>query len=144
MNKEMLKDINQLDQWILFGSRSKPPYFNHISSDWDVCASFTDANVQKMLSAGFTVKTPVNEDYTDELTKAICTKVYGSNPSDKLHVVLRTEYDLFVDVWNSITPIFYYTYLSKASYLYTRHTKESKKKVIRDCMNQLYLTARSR
>ena len=161
--EEILNDVYTLNSAVLFGSRSMAsrsgqkgfdPEFmigSQISeaTDWDFSAPYSEANHDALEAAGFTYYPTEQLAYADCLTVGVYIKRYI--PSWAIHrvedirtanVVLRTDHRLFVQVWNSIDPQFYYKYIWKRGPTYRNITTGEAKDTICGIMNQLFTTAR--
>ena len=126
--KEEIQLYVPLEVFTLAGSRSKLPAEQVFWSDWDFAAPLSEGNKQTLKNAGFE---EVNiENYRDDLT----THVYAKVVNDQMiQVALKTDYDLFLQVWNSITPEFFEKYIWKNS---------NPQVHIRSILNQLFRTAK--
>lgn len=122
-------------------------------TDWDFSQKYSDHTHSYLLSAGFTHYNK-NElaTYTDKLTIGIYSKEYFPKPDwsftsifstvPKVHVVLHSDEALFRQVWNRISPEFYYNYLWKRSPRFDCTDSMGERKLqIREIMNQLYEVA---
>jgi hypothetical protein len=163
---EMYYDLEPLKTYMMFGSRSmasrpsKERFDPAImigsqiddSTDWDFSAPYTQENHNILVNAGY-IHWPAEQlGYRDELTEGVYIKTYPhkfdmSNPViyngvPTANVVLRNDYALFRQAWNSIDPEFYYKYLWKRSPTYDHQELALTKETIRDIMNQLFQTAR--
>jgi hypothetical protein len=162
----MLNDIAKLGYAMLFGSRSMasrravegfdPQVMigSQITddTDWDFSASYNEANHDALIEAGFTYWPPEDLSYKDDLTTGVYIKTYPhkfdmNNPeifsgTPTANVVLRNDFYLFRQVWDSMDPKFYHDYVWKRSPNYEFQELGSTKEKIRDIMNQLFRTAR--
>lgn len=163
MTKEMLQDIKQLGYAKLFGSRSMANRSATTSfdpavmigsqitatTDWDYSQSYSEESHNYLTAAGFTCyRAEDMAHYADDLTVAVYVKEYlgddGFFPTHCVNVVLHSDEALFRQVWNSISPEFYYTHLWKRSPHYDGLDSTGEIKLcIKQVMNQLYATARS-
>jgi hypothetical protein len=163
---DMLADLNKLHIYMSFGSRSmaaRPARegFDPAvmigsqisdSTDWDFSAPYTQKNHEALISSGYAYCPAEQLGYRDELTEGVYIKTYPhkfdmSNPViysgvPTANVVLRNDYSLFCQVWNSIDPEFYYKHVWKRSPRYDFQEMSLTKETIRDIMNQLFRTAR--
>ena len=164
--KEMKLDISKLGYAMLFGSRSmasRPavegfdPYVMIGSqifdeTDWDFSAPYNEKNHEALIEAGFVYWPPDDLSYKDDLTTGVYIKVYPhkfdmTNPitytdAPVANVVLRNDFYLFRQVWDSMDPKFYHDYVWKRSPNYEFQELGLTKGKIRDIMNQLFRTAR--
>jgi hypothetical protein len=164
--KEMKSDISKLGYAMLFGSRSmasRPavegfdPYVMIGSqifdeTDWDFSAPYNEANHDALIDAGFAYWPPEDLSYKDDLTTGVYIKVYPhkfdmKNPmifsgTPTANVVLRNDFYVFRQVWESMDPKFYHDYVWKRSPNYAFDEMSLTKGKIRDIMNQLFRTAR--
>ena len=162
----MADDISKLGCAMLFGSRSMTsrPAAEGFDpavmigsqvtdeTDWDFSAPYNEANHEALIEAGFAYWPPEDLSYKDELTTGVYIKVYPhkfgmNNPeifcgTPTANVVLRNDYPLFCQVWNSMDPKFYHDYIWKRSPNYDEQELSLTKEAIRDIMNQLFRTAR--
>jgi hypothetical protein len=164
--KIVMDDIAKLDWAILFGSRSmasRPAVEGFDPSvmigsqitdetDWDFSAPYSEKNHEALIEAGFVYWPPEDLSYKDDLTTGVYIKqymhkfdmknpvIYSSVPV--ANVVLRNDFFLFHQVWNSIDPKFYHDYIWKRSPKYDLQELSLTKETIRDIMNQLFKTAR--
>lgn len=163
---QMLHDVDQLQTYMLFGSRSMAgrPAVEDFDpalaigsqitdeTDYDFSAPYSEQNHDILISSGFAHWAPEQLGYKDELTTGVYIKCYPhkfdmKNPDifsgiPTVNVVLRNDYHLFQQIWNSIDPKFYYTYLWKRSSTYDLEDMSLTKTTICDIMNQLFMTAR--
>ena len=163
---DMLADLNKLDIYMPFGSRSMTsrPAVEGFDpaimvgsqitgeTDWDFSAPYSESNHTALIEAGFMYWPPDDLSYKDSLTTGVYIKqymhkfdmknpvIYSSVPV--ANVVLRNDYPLFCQVWNSIDPQFYHDYVWKRSPNYDSQELSLTKGKIRDIMNQLFRTAR--
>jgi hypothetical protein len=163
---DMLADLNKLDIYMHFGSRSMAsrPAVEGFDpaimigsqitgeTDWDFSARYTESNHAALIKAGFVYWPPEDLSYKDSLTTGVYIKtymhkfdmknpvIYSSVPV--ANVVLRNDYPLFCQVWNSIDPQFYHDYVWKRSPNYDSQELSLTKGKIRDIMNQLFKTAK--
>jgi hypothetical protein len=113
-----------------------------VTTDWDIAAEFTDENIKILEKMGFVGTT--NLYHPDDLTQEIyCNRVKVPAGSGMPHlvevqVILRNNNRLFMDVWESVTPEFFYNNLWKRGPKYIRMKKDSAKSMIQQTMNQLY------
>lgn len=162
----MMNDISKLDNAMLFGSRSmasrpaKEGFDPAVmigaqidgNTDWDFSAPYSEKNHDALAAAGFAYWPPGALSYKDELTRGVYIKtyphkfdmfnpvIYDSVPT--ANVVLRSDYPLFVQTWDSIDPEFYYNHIWKRSPTYEFQERRLAKERIRDIMDQLFRTAR--
>jgi hypothetical protein len=162
----VMDDIAKLSSAVLFGSRSmasrpaKEGFDPAVmigaqindSTDWDFSAPYTQENHDILINAGY-IHWPAEQlGYRDELTEGVYIKTYPhkfdlSNPVvysgvPTANVVLRNDYPLFCQTWNSIDLEFYYKHLWKRSPNYDGQDLSFTKETIRDIMDQLFRTAR--
>lgn len=166
--KMIMDDIAKLDSAMLFGSRSMAsrPVVKGFdpaimigsqittSTDWDFSASYSKENHDSLIKAGFTFFEASMLSYKDDLTTGVYIKeykpkfnmrnlvAYCSDDVPVVNVVLRNDYALFSQVWNSIQPEFYYKHIWKRSPTYANQELGFTKETICDIMNQLFRTAR--
>jgi hypothetical protein len=170
MIPEIMKtDIKNLGYARLFGSRSmaaRPSVEGfdpsvmigsqiNDSTDWDFSQQYNDYTHSYLLSAGFThyAKDQIGP-YADDLTVGVYIKEYtpkfnmgnllayrlGDVP--KINVVLHSDELFFRQVWDRISPEFYYRYLWKRSPQYDHiDSIGERKQHIREIMNQLFAVA---
>lgn len=162
----VMNDIAKLDASMLFGSRSMAsrPAVEGFDpaimigtqitdeTDWDFSAPYTEKNHAALLEAGFVYWPPENLSYKDSLTTGVYIKTYihkfdKDNPviystAPVANVVLRNDYPLFCQVWESIDPEFYYKHIWKRSPTYDFQQLSLTKETIRNIMNQMFRTAR--
>lgn len=162
----MMTDISKLDNAMLFGSRSmasrpaKEGFDPAVmigaqidgDTDWDFSAPYSEKNHDALAAAGFAYWPPGALSYKDELTMGVYIKTYPhkfdiSNPviydsAPVVNVVLRNDYPLFVQTWDSIDPEFYYKHLWKRGPNYEFQERGLTKETIRNIMDQLFITAR--
>lgn len=162
----VMDDIAKLDSAVLFGSRSmasRPaveefdPAFmigSQITdeTDWDFSAPYSEKNHSALIESGFVYWPPEDLSYKDSLTTGVYIKqymhkfdvknpvIYSSAPV--ANVVLRNDFYIFRQVWDSIDPKFYYDHIWKRSPTYDHLNMSLTKEKIRDTMNQLFKTAR--
>lgn len=159
-------DISKLGYAMLFGSRSMasrravegfdPAIMigSQITdeTDWDFSAPYSEENHAALIEAGFTYWPPDDLSYKDSLTTGVYIKIYMhefdmDNPviystPPVANVVLRNDFYIFRQVWNSVDPKFYYDHIWKRSPTYDHLNLGFTKESIRDIMNQLFRTAR--
>ena len=164
--ESVMNDVAKLSSVVLFGSRSiasrpaKESFDPAImigaqindSTDWDFSAPYTQENHDILVNAGYMHWPGDQLGYKDELTEGVYIKTYPhkfdlSNPViydgvPTANVVLRNDYPLFCQVWNSIDPEFYYKYIWKRSPTYDDQDLSLTKGTIRDIMDQLFRTAK--
>lgn len=164
--ESVMNDIAKLSSAVLFGSRSmasrpaKESFDPSVmigdqivgTTDWDFTAPFTQENHDVLVKAGYMYWPGDQLGYKDELTEAVYIKTYPHkfDPSNPLtydgvptvNVVLRNDYPLFCQTWDSINPEFYYKHLWKRSPTYDLQDLSLTKGTIRDIMDQLFKTAR--
>jgi hypothetical protein len=162
----MLADLNKLHAYMPFGSRSiaaRPAQdgFDPAimigsqiddSTDWDFSAPYTQENHDALVNAGYMHWPAEQLGYRDELTEGVYIKTYPypfdmSNPIiysgvPTANVVLRNDFHLFRQVWESIDPKFYHNYIWKRSSRYNLQELSTTKETIRDILNQLFRSAR--
>ena len=163
---DMLADLNKLTTYMPFGSRSiaaRPavegfdPYVMIGSqifdeTDWDFSAPYSEKNQDALAAAGFAYWPPRALSYKDDLTMGVYIKTYiqefdTKNPmiytaAPVVNVVLRNDFYLFRQVWESMDPKFYHDYIWKRSPNYVYQEMSLTKGKIRDIMNQLFRTAK--
>jgi hypothetical protein len=162
----MLHDLDFTKTYMLFGSRSMAarPAFEGFDpsfvigaqitdeTDYDFSAPYSEQNHNILINSGFAYWPPEQLGYKDDLTTGVYVKCYPhkfdmKNPEifsgiPTVNVVLRTDYHLFRQTWNSIDPEFYYKYIWKRSPTYDFEEMSLTKTKIRDIMNQLFRTAK--
>jgi hypothetical protein len=121
-------------------------------TDWDFSAPYTEANHNALIKSNFTYCPPEYLSYKDDLTTGVYIKTYPHKfdirrleifrAAPTANVVLRNDYPLFCQVWNSIDAKFYHDFLWKRSPNYDYQELGLTKGNIRDTMNQLFKTAR--
>jgi hypothetical protein len=163
---DMLADLNRLHIYLPFGSRSmatRPAQegFDPAvmigsqiddSTDWDFTAPYSEKNHEALISSGYAYWPPEALSYKDDLTTGVYIKSYMhkfdmSNPIiysgvPTANVVLRNDYYIFRQVWESIDPEFYYKHIWKRSPRYDFQEMRLTKEMIRDILNQMFRTAR--
>ena len=163
---QMYKDLENLKTYMLFGSKSMAarPAVEGFDpaimigaqitdgTDYDFSAPYSEENHSILLDAGFTYWPPDRLGYKDDLTVGVYIKKYPhkfdiKNPKifsgvPTANVILRSDYPLFRQVWNSIDPEFYYKYIWKRSPTYDFEEMSLTKTKICDIMNQLFRTAK--
>ena len=163
---QMYKDLEPLQTYMLFGSRSmaaRPAVEDFDPSvmigaqitdatDYDFSAPYSEENHDTLISSGFAYWPPEQLGYKDDLTVGVYIKEYPHkfdiknlkifSDTPKVNVALRNDYYLFRQTWNSIDPQFYYNYLWKRSPNYDLEEMSLTKTKIRDIMNQLFRTAK--
>jgi hypothetical protein len=171
MNKDdipadMLADLNKLYTYMPFGSRSMASRPAHDGfdpafmigsqitdeTDWDFSAPYSEKNHEVLIGAGYVYFPPEHLSYKDDLTTGVYFKSYPHKFDMKnfeifsgiptANVVLRNDFYLFRQVWNSMDPKFYYDHIWKRSPTYDHLNLSFTKTTIRDIMNQLFRTAR--
>jgi hypothetical protein len=164
--KEMKSDISKLGYAMLFGSRSMAsrPAVEGFDpavmigsqitdeTDWDFSAPYSEKNQDALAAAGFAYWPPGALSYKDDLTMGVYIKTYiqefdTKNPgfytaAPVVNVVLRNDFYVFRQVWESMDPQFYHDYIWKRSPNYVYQEMSLTKGKIRDIMNQLFRTAR--
>lgn len=162
----VMNDISKIDSAILFGSRSmtsRPAVeeFDPVTmigsqitdeTDWDFSAPYSEKNHEALIQAGFTHYPPECLSYKDDLTTGVYIKEYSPkfdmnnlvaySHAPVANVVLRNDYYVFCQTWDSVDPCFYYKYLWKRSPNYDGEELGDVKNKIRDIMNQLFRTAK--
>lgn len=162
---QMFGDVKLLGVNMLFGSRSmasRPATENFVpskmigsriddSTDWDFSAPHNEKNHQVLISKGFSYWPKSDLSYRDDLTMGVYIKgyphkfdmknpqIYSGHPV--ANVVLRNDYHIFRQVWESIDPEFYYQHLWKRGPRYEFSEMAQTKTEIRNIMNQLFKTA---
>lgn len=164
--KDMMNDMSKLGYAMLFGSRSMakraavegfdPQVMigSRIddSTDWDFSAPYNEANHEALIEAGFIYWPPEGLSYKDDLTTGVYIKTYPhkfdmNNPeifsgTPTANVVLRNDFYIFRQVWDSIDPRFYHDYIWKRSPSYDNQKMSLTKSRIRDILNQMFKTAK--
>jgi len=165
---EIITDIAKLSEAILFGSRSMasrpvvdtfdPSYSIGAqitkTTDWDFSAQYSKENHDSLIASGFTYFSPEVLNYKDDLATGVYIKTYTKpfdmnnltieemNSDPVANVVLRSDHNLFCQVWNSIDAKFYYEFLWKRGPSYFDEDLGLTKSIIRDILNQLFRTAK--
>lgn len=168
MPTAVTEDIDKFNTIKLMGSRSmslrpdtdtfspRNQIGNYISysTDWDFSIPYSKTNCDLLTKLGYTLFEKGNLTYADNLTEVVAEKTYSpkfdiNNPIayccddvTKVHIVLRNDYALFCNVWESISAEFYYRYLWKSSVINFGVDAGELRYRIRDIMNQLYDTAK--
>lgn len=120
----------------------------YANTDYDISAEFTQENIDILQSMGFTGVNDIDKLYVrDDLTRDIFKKMVSYSSESKffsnvieVQVILRVNNTLFMDVWDRITPEFYYNNLWKRGPGVKRHRKgtTAMKEYIKDTMNRFY------
>lgn len=165
---EIYYDIEPLKHYMLYGSRSMAARIGQDGfdpavmigsqitprTDYDFAAPDTPENHEILMRAGFNYWPEVQLNYKDSLTSAVYIKEYNPkydpnkvqwvnmNEVPVVNVVLKNDFPLFRQVWNSIEPEFYYKHLWKRSPTYEFSENGLTKDKIRGIMDQLFRTAR--
>lgn len=164
---EVYADIEKLQQYMLYGSRSiatraaRDGFDPSVmigaqifpGTDYDFAAPDTPENHEILTMAGFNYWSEVQLNYKDSLTSAVYIKKYNPkydpnkiqwvnlNEVPVVNVVLKKDFPLFRQVWNSIEPEFYYKHLWKRSPTYDGQELGLTKDTIRGILDQMFKTA---
>lgn len=129
-----------LPRYILCGSRSKLTDLP-VETDWDFAAP-NDIDTMAALEAQGFKKT--KHSYFDNQTAVVYSKLqFDVNTFTNIQVALKKDFDLFVKVWDSITPSFFEKYIWKKSSTYKNWGINVTRDHIREIMNQLFEVAKN-
>jgi len=168
MQTEIKQDIKELKSAQLFGSRSMaarsatkgfdPSFMIGAQiteeTDWDFSEQYSEYTHSYLLSAGFTHYDSADlAPYGDNLTVGVYIKDYTPKSdwgllniftdAPTVNIVLHSNEELFRQVWDAITPEFYYRHLWKRSpQLDHIGTMGERKLHISEMMNQLFAVAK--